>query len=168
MTVPRNDDGMKQMFRTMPQQGTVTWLGVRPGRDEPVAVVRDLGLSRESGVEGDRFDGGQSKERQVTLIQEEHLLAIGSILGKAIDPTMTRRNIVVRGINLQALRKTQFRIGDVILEGLGNCPPCSKMERNLGPGGYNAMRGHGGICARVILDGRIATGDPVEFVKLLD
>lgn len=101
----------------------------------------------------------------MTLIQDEHLTAVAGLLGvAAIDPGQTRRNIVVRGINLLALHNCRFRIGTALLEGTGYCQPCSRMETNLGPGGYNAMRGHGGITARILEDGVISLGDPVLFV----
>ena len=90
---------------------------------------------------------------------------ISSILGlKRIDPKLTRRNIVVSGINLLSLKHHQFRIGDVTLETTGICAPCSRMEENLGAGGYNAMRGHGGITATVIEDGEIKLGDSMELI----
>ena len=100
----------------------------------------------------------------VTIIQEEHLDAVASLLGKSgsIDPLDTRRNLVVKGINLLALKGKQFKIGDeVILEYTGPCHPCTRMEENLGPGGLNAMRGHGGICTKVIQGGTISLGDKV-------
>ena len=74
-----------------------------------------------------------------------------------------RRNIVVSGINLQSLKEHQFKIGDATLYGTGNCPPCSRMEENLGPGGYCAMRGHGGITAFVVQTGTIRLGDHVKL-----
>lgn len=97
----------------------------------------------------------------VTLIQSEHIDCVGQWLGQTIDPALLRRNIVVAGINLLALRDHRFQIGSVVLEGTKSCPPCSRMEENLGEGGYNAMIGHGGINARVIQSGTISIGDPV-------
>jgi MOSC domain-containing protein YiiM len=115
---------------------------------------------------GDRFRGRPDSKRQVTLIQAEHLAAVGSMLGRdAIDPALTRRNIVVKGINLLALKDKQFRIGDAVLEMTGLCHPCSRMEKSLGPGGYNAMRGHGGITAKVICEGAIRVGDGVYVMS---
>ena len=89
---------------------------------------------------------------------------LGTTQAGVIDPSLTRRNIVVSGINLLALKERQFIIGaDVILETTGLCHPCSRMEENLGAGGYNAMRGHGGITAKVIQGGTIQAGDPIKL-----
>ena len=118
------------------------------------------------GLTGDRFAGNVASRRQVTLIQEEHLAAVASMLGReSVDPGLVRRNVVVRGINLLALVGAKFRVGEVLLEGTGRCHPCSRMEENLGAGGYNAMRGHGGITARVLIAGVIRIGDAVHLVE---
>ena len=143
--------------------GRVDWIGLRPGRRESLVSVTSVGVTPERGLEGDHSNGPR-KKRQVTLIQAEHLAAVGSILGTGhpVDPMLTRRNVVVSGLNLLTLHDCQFRIGpSVILEGTGYCHPCSRMEENLGFGGYNAMRGHGGITARVIEGGTISEGDEV-------
>jgi MOSC domain-containing protein YiiM len=117
------------------------------------------------GLLGDRYAGGSGK-RAVTLIQAEHLPAIAALSGHArVDPALLRRNLVVSAIPLIALRERRFRIGEVLLEGTGECDPCSRMEAALGPGGYNAMRGHGGLTARVIQGGRIRVGDAVTVER---
>jgi MOSC domain-containing protein YiiM len=156
---------MKELFDIMPQQGTVTWIGIRPERAAPLMPLPEVQVKANGGLEGDRYNGGLSGKRQITLIQGEHLDTVAAIMAvDSIDPRLVRRNIVVRGINLLALHNQCFRIGDAVLEGTGYCHPCSRMEKNLGPGGYNAMRGHGGILARVIKPGTIRIGDGVLLV----
>jgi MOSC domain-containing protein YiiM len=69
------------------------------------------------------------------------------------------------GINLLALKDQQFQIGEVLFQGTGICAPCSRMEETLGNGGYNAVRGHGGITAKVLKVGTISIGDSVVAVS---
>jgi MOSC domain-containing protein YiiM len=153
---------IQRLLDTLPQVGEVVWIGLRPVRSEPIQSVDEVEARIGSGLVGDRFRGRPDSKRQVTLIQAEHLAAVGSMLDREpVDPSLTRRNLVVKGINLLALKDKQFRIGDVVLEMTGLCHPCSRMEANLGPGGYNAMRGHGGITAKVIAEGTIRVGDRV-------
>ena len=155
---------MQELLNSIPQVGQVIWIGVRPERRAALTPARQVELTKEAGVVGDHFSGPAAAKRQVTLIQAEHLVAVASMLDRhEIDPSIVRRNIVVRGINLLALRQQSFQIGGAVLEGTGNCPPCSRMEENLGPGGYNAMRGHGGITARVAEPGSICIGDRVQL-----
>lgn len=150
---------VKRLLASLPQRGRVEWIGVRDKRRVPPATAAVVEAIAGQGLAGDHTRGGK---RQVTLVQAEHLVAVAGLLGRAaIDPAVLRRNLVVSGINLIALKDRRFRIGGVLLEGTGPCHPCSRMEEALGPGGFNAMRGHGGITARVIESGRIAAGDAV-------
>nr|WP_152205936.1 MOSC domain-containing protein [Marinobacter changyiensis] len=126
-------------------------------------ALDSVAVTPGKGLDGDRFKGRETSKRQVTLIQKEHLHVIASCLHReSIAPEVFRRNIVVSGLNLLALKGKRFRIGNVVLEYTGLCHPCSKMETSLGPGGYNAMRGHGGITTRVVEAGDIALGDNVQ------
>jgi MOSC domain-containing protein YiiM len=156
---------LTELLATLPQQGTVRWIGLRPSRRVAPMVVDAVEARVGAGLVGDRFAGGVGSKRQVTLIQYEHLEVIARLLGQAqIDPKLLRRNLVVSGINLLALNGARFRVGDALLEGTGGCHPCSRMEEALGAGGYNAMRGHGGITASVIEAGSIKVGDPIALV----
>lgn len=118
------------------------------------------------GLVGDRYRGRASRsrrgpKRQVSLVAAEHLPIISGLVGRDLDAALLRRNLVVRGIPLRALMRLRFSIGDVLLEGSGPCDPCSRMEELLGPGGYAAMQGMGGIVARVIEGGTMTIGDSV-------
>ena len=152
---------LKELMATLPQTGRVEWIGLRPDRREAMQVVDSVVADRDDGLEGDRYAkvGG---DRQVTLIQAEHLEAVASMLGvDAVDPGTVRRNIVVRGLNLLALKDKRFRVGSAVLEYTGLCHPCTRMEEGLGAGGYNALRGHGGITASVVEGGEIGVGSEV-------
>lgn len=152
-------DSLEDLLARFPHQGRVEWIGLRPARRAPPTLVDDAEIT-ESGLVGDHR--ARPGKRAITLIQAEHLLAIAALAGrKTAEPELLRRNIVVAGINLLALRKRRFRLGTAILEGTGLCAPCSRMEEALGPGGYNAMRGHGGITAEVVDAGRVQVGDAV-------
>jgi MOSC domain-containing protein YiiM len=134
-----------------------------------IASVCTLLPARFSGAEGladDRL--GQRAEaelstRQGTLIQAEHLRVIAQLARvDQVDPAGLQRNLVVSGINLLALRNARLRVGGALLEVVGPCQPCSRMEETIGPGGYAAMPGHGGMTVRVIVGGPISVGDAVR------
>lgn len=139
-------------------EGRVTWIGLRPERLADPVPVEAADLS-EAGFAGDHARAGK---RALTLIQAEHLPVIAALAGIGeVPPEVLRRNVVVSGINLTALRNHPIKIGAALVEITAPCAPCSRMEAALGHGGYNAMRGHGGWCARVLAPGRIAVGDSV-------
>ena len=121
-------------------------------------TVNEVMADQRSGLIGDRYNG-VSYKRQVTLIQWEHLSVLESIMGKTIAPELLRRNLVIKGINLLALKNRKFRIGEAVFQTTGLCHPCSRMEEILGAGGYNAMRGHGGLTAQVLKGDLIRVGD---------
>jgi MOSC domain-containing protein YiiM len=103
------------------------YIAIRPGRRESVVRKDGINAVAEKGLEGDHY---QSKgDRQVTLIQQEHITAVSGYLGKNIDPDLLRRNIVVSGINLLSLKGKRFRLGKALLEYLGECHPCFKNGR---------------------------------------
>lgn len=154
---------LADLTASLPQVGVVVWIGVRPGRREPMQAVSDIEAIAGRGLAGDRHAAGG--RRAVTLIQAEHVEMLGRLLGTAAPPPATlRRNIVVSGINLLALRKRRFRVGTALLECTGPCDPCSRMEEVLGPGGWNAMRGHGGVTATILESGSIRLGGSVQPV----
>lgn len=182
---------MHQLRAHLPRAGRLEWIGLRTARRSPVREVQEAEVHPLIGLVGDHgkvapprlraLTGTAALEvgpmsppsslpvrpergkRQVTLIQAEHLPVIAALAGlEEVRPEMLRRNLVVSGIPLLALKSRRFWVGGVLLEGTGECHPCSRMEDNLGAGGYNAVRGHGGLTARVITGGLLRVGDAVR------
>lgn len=148
---------LDQLTARYSAKGRVEWIGVRPERRKPMISVEEVMISND-GLIGDRYNHGG--KRAVTLVQAEHLPVIAAFCGRdRVEPEQLRRNIVVSGVNLLAVKNSRFTLGDAVLEGTGICAPCSRMEETFGFGGYNAVRGHGGITARVIVPGKVHTSD---------
>ncbi len=171
---------LHQLVQQFAHPGRLEAIYLRPARRETVTAVQQAQALVDRGLSGDRaadktpWRAGGNK-RQVTLIQAEHLPAIAAFTRQAqIDPAWLRRNLLVSGLNLLAT-KTMFkdepmivRIGqEVVLEITGPCEPCSRMEEILGAGGYNAMRGHGGMTARVLAGGMLQVGDAITCLPSL-
>lgn len=158
---------LRDRLAVVPQIGRVEWIGVRPGRAEPMVVVDEAVAIAARGLAGDRAVTGRvGGTRQITLVQAEHLPVVAALVGRAVvAPEQLRRNVVVAGINLVALVRLRFAIGDeVILVGTGPCAPCSKLDTLVGPGGFQAARGHGGITAKIERGGRLRRGDVVRVL----
>lgn len=158
------------LVRAVPQTGRVERVLLRPARRADPVDVDAVRAVAGRGLEGDRraerVPRSGPSPRQVTLVQAEHLDVLARLLGREapVDAALLRRNIVASGIPLLALKGIRFRIGEALLEGTGPCHPCSRMEEALGLGGYQAMRGHGGLTATVVEGGRIAVGDALVSV----
>jgi MOSC domain-containing protein YiiM len=166
----RSNAGLQQLMAQFPYVGRVEWIGLRPAKTAPLVAVSAARAIAGRGLEGDHYAaparrGQGERKRQVTLLQAEHLAVLGALLGEPpIAPERLRRNLVVSGINLLSLKDRRFRIGDAVLQMTGLAHPCSRMEAELGAGGYNAMRGHGGITAAVLTPGTIRVGDAVTAI----
>ena len=107
---------LKELLNTLPQRGEVTWIGLRPERRTQMKGVKRVVVSPETGLQGDHYQG-RSGQRHVTLLQAEHLPVIASCIGQSIViPELLRRNIVVQGINLLALKNKLVTVGSIELE----------------------------------------------------
>ena len=148
--------------------GRVEAIIVRGSPRQPARTIAATLAVAGIGLADDRL--GQRGEaelstRQVTLIQHEHLPVMAQLARvNVVDAVALRRNLVVSGIKLLALKNARLQVGEAVLEIVGPCQPCSRMEEAIGPGGYAAMRGHGGMTPRVLSGGPIRVGDVVRAV----
>lgn len=141
--------------------GRLEWIGVRPGRKQELLVVDGVEALAGLGLEGDhRCSKTPGSARQVTIISSEFIRLIEIYTGiERIDPILLRRNLVVSGVNLNALRHQRFKIGTAVFEATALCHPCVRMNQALGEGGAAAMLGFGGLCARILESGALRVGD---------
>jgi MOSC domain-containing protein YiiM len=164
---------LRELVARVPGPGRLEAIWMRPARGTAAVSVAEALALPGRGLQGDRSASSRAGgRRQVTLVQAEHLPVLAALLGRpALEASLLRRNLVVSGLNLLAARSPlpvvplRLWLGDEVeLEVSGPCEPCSRMEEALGPGGYAAMRGHGGITARVLRGGRVKVGDTVRCV----
>lgn len=160
---------ISELILNFHHHGQVEWIGLRPARKQSMQSVATAQLEPGLGLKGDRFKGTLNSKRQVSFIQSEHLQAMALMLGvDVIAPELLRRNIVVAGVNLLSLKGMRFSLGSAVLEMSCLCHPCSRMEQTFGPGGYNLVRGHGGILAKVISPGEVSVGDKLDYIRPIE
>ena len=122
------------------------------------------------GIEGDRYCAGTGfwtrygDVCEVTLIEGEDLDYIENELGIGVKNGEHRRNFITRGIRLGELRRKMFRVGEAVLEYDRPRPPCRHVQDLSEPGMTRALKGRGGICARVVQAGSIRVEDAIEIV----
>jgi MOSC domain-containing protein YiiM len=120
------------------------------------------------GIEGDRYCEGTGYWTnygdvcEITLIEGEDLDYIEGELGISVKGGQHRRNIITRSISLEDLRGKRFTIGETVLEYDRPRPPCRHVQDLTQPGMTRALKGRGGICARVVRAGRIRARDVIE------
>jgi MOSC domain-containing protein YiiM len=132
------------------------------GRVEEVRTIEGCGIEGDRYCEGTGFWTPYGDVCQVTLIEGEDLDYIENELGIRVKSGEHRRNIVTRGIRLKDVRRKRFRIGETVLEYDRPRPPCRHVQDLSEPGMTRALKGRGGICARVVEGGRIRTRDAIE------
>ncbi|MFO8005218.1 MOSC domain-containing protein [Thioalkalivibrio sp.] len=165
---------LRVLCNHFPRAGRLEQILLRAEKRGAVERVSEALAIAGQGLRGDhmataKVHRNHPGSRQITLLQSEHLPVIAALTGHdKVDPAALRRNLLISGINLLAARPLfadcplVLRIGDQVqLAITGPCEPCSRMESTLGPGGYNAMRGHGGVTAQVLTGGMLHVGDPV-------
>jgi MOSC domain-containing protein YiiM len=141
--------------------GRVEEINVGPERELPAPVERVRALAGR-GLEGNRYLYDEAPSgRALTLIAAEAIEAFRDETGIPLTAAESRRNVLTRGIDLNALVGKRFRVGDVECVGVELCEPCAHLESVTHPGVVKGMVHRAGLNADILTDGEIAVGDPV-------
>ncbi len=161
------------VLRTAPAgrdlRGTVEGLAVAPAAEAPMQLIEVVQARAGRGFDGDRYAAGagtftpragRRPGYDLTLMAAEVLDEMAAA-GQSLDFAGTRRNVLTRGIDVNALVGRRFRIGDVLCEGRRLCEPCVHLDRLSGPGILRPLIHRGGLRADILTDGEIRLGAPV-------
>lgn len=149
------------------ESGTVEAAFLAPEGSAPMERLAAV-EAVEGGIEGDRYRRGTGHYSpydvcEVTLIDAGAIETIRETYDIDLSDGRHRRNLVVRGLDLESLLGATFRAGEAVLRGTRPRPPCAHVEEVAGEEGVaRALSGHGGICASVVEPGTIAVGDAVR------
>ncbi len=150
--------------------GSVEGIYIAPRGGAKAERVGEARALEGRGLEGDRYSEGTERWSrfgracEVTIVEAEDLEAMEREAGVRAMDGEHRRNVVVRGVDLDDLRRKRFRIGEAVLEYQKPCSICRHVERLTEPGMTEALKGRGGICARVVEGRTIWEGDPVTVL----
>ena len=133
----------------------------------PATSVLTIEVRQNYGFPED-YRSGPWKKRQITVIEEEALLDAADQLGRSVPAGASRRQIVIRGLDLNSLIGHTVRIGDVVLTVERYCAPCQRMDEEIGPGGRDALRWKAGVCCSVEVGGTLHVGDLVIPAQCID
>lgn len=133
--------------------------------DVPTHDLERVRVVAGKGLVGDRFFGKAAHmDAAVTLIAAEAVEAVTAELGlPPVDPLLTRRNVVLRGVPVDALRGHDLELvaadgSSVVLSGRRPAAPCAWMDRVIGAGAHAALRGRGGLRCVPLTDGELVRG----------
>ena len=126
-------------------------------------TVDEVQVRAHKGLVGDRYFGTRHAFAAVTFLASESIDWLEGELGSGpFDPALARRNVVTRGLDVEALLHTTFTIdagsGPIPFRALTRANPCAFMNGAFADGAHQAMRGHGGIRTEPLADGLLRVG----------
>jgi MOSC domain-containing protein YiiM len=153
--------------------GTVVSLHIAPRAAERMLSVSVVRAVPGRGLERDRYHertgtystGDARADREVTLIEEEAVAALGRDYEVEFDAGDSRRNIVTRGVALNHLVGREFRVGEVRFRGIRLCEPCRHLEQVTGRPVRAGLVHRGGLRAQILTPGTIRVADPIALIE---
>lgn len=129
----------------------------------PHAVESAVGQAGK-GLEGDRNFGDPDPDScDITLIEAERFESQSAEFGLDLDPAASRRQVLVRGIDLGECVGRRFQVGELVCEGEERCEPCNHLAKLVGT--QVVLKGllHSGLRARIVTGGTVRVGDQVRL-----
>jgi hypothetical protein len=152
-------------------RGEVAAIAVADVATGPMRLIEHAEALAGRGLSGDRYAakagtftpaGGKGSGYDLTLIEAEVLDELLLPGGDVLSYAAARRNIVTRGIDVNALVGRNFRIGEVACRGLRLAEPCADLERLAGPGLLRPLIHRGGLRADILDEGQVEQGSPIH------
>jgi MOSC domain-containing protein YiiM len=150
--------------------GTLVGIYTAAGEAAPMEAHDEIAAIAGAGLAGDRYAAGAGAfsdrpggGREVTLIAREGIAAANDE-GVTVGEHETRRNLVTEGVDLDQLVGRTFSVGEVVLRGVRDCPPCKYLEGLTRPGVLAALKGRGGLRADIVRAGVLRVGDEIVEV----
>jgi len=146
---------------------------VAPSAAAPMQPVREARVEAGRGIAGDRYYAGTGTfsaklegrpDREITLVESEQIDDFNISTGLALDYGMLRRNVVTRGIGLNALVGVRFRVGAATLEGIRLCEPCGHLAALVAREVLPVLLQRAGLRARIVEGGTLRPGDAIVAV----
>lgn len=146
-------------------EGRVEGIFIGPAYQLPAPVERVRAVAGR-GLEGNRYFLDEPEPgKALTLIQAEALEGLERETGIRLSAAESRRNVLTRGIDLNALVGKRFRVGEAECYGVELCEPCASLEGMTQPGVIRGLLHRGGLNADIVSDGEIAVGDEVAAAE---
>lgn len=132
----------------------------QPAGKHPMIELPAVKCRAGWGIEGDRFYGYRPDYKgQITFFAwERYLAAKEQFELPNLSPAAFRRNILIEGVDLNALVGAKFAVGGLEFLGTEECRPCYWMDGAVAPGADPWLRGQGGLRARILSDGELRVG----------
>jgi MOSC domain-containing protein YiiM len=150
-------------------RGTLEAIHLADREGGPMRAVDAVEAIAGVGLTGDRYaipidqqDPNDDEVRDVTLVEAEQIEWLAGETGIRLSPGATRRNLTTRGIRLNDLVGRTFRVGSVRIEGVELCEPCAHMQQLIGQPVLRPLVHRAGLRARLLDDGELRVGDPIE------
>lgn len=132
----------------------------KPPGETPMIEVESVECVTDRGIQGDRFFGFKENYKgQITFFAHEVCERLGEqfqMMG--VEPSVFRRNVITKGLDLNTLIGTEFELQGIRFYGTEECRPCYWMDQAVGPGAEEAMKGNGGLRAQILSDGVLRKG----------